>query len=66
MTDSSQWMSVGEAVRVTRSGRTTITRWVDAGYVRRMKIRGRVVLRRSDVTETERSVFDGEAPMIRT
>ena len=62
MTTSAQWMSIKEAIAVTKTGRTTIVRWVSLKYVRRMKIGGRVVVRRSDVIETERSVFDGEVP----
>jgi excisionase family DNA binding protein len=62
MTTSADWMSIKEAIAVTKTGRTTIVRWVALKYVRRMKIGGRVVLRRSDVVETERAAFDGETP----
>lgn len=62
MTDWADWMSIKEAIAVTKTGRTTIVRWVALKYVRRIKIGGRVVVRRSDVIETERAVFDGEIP----
>ena len=64
MTTSAQWMSIKEAITVTKTGRTTIVRWVSLKYVRRMKIGGRVVVRKSDVIETERAIFDSETPEI--
>jgi len=66
MTDSAAWMSIREAVKVTGRSRMTIWRWVEAGYVRRIGIGGRVVVRKSDVTETERALFDGDTPLTRT
>ena len=66
MTDFAAWMSIREAVKVTGRSRMTIWRWADAGYVRRISIGGRVVVRKSDVTETERALFDGATPQIRT
>ncbi|TFD47581.1 hypothetical protein E3T46_17470 [Cryobacterium sp. Hh11] len=66
MTTSADWMSVKEAIAVTKTGRTTIVRWVTLRYVRRMKASGRVLVRRSDVLETERALFDGQKPEART
>ena len=66
MTDSAAWMSMREAVKVTGRSRMTIWRWAEAGYVRRISIGGRVVVRKSDVTETEQAIFDGVMPEKRT
>ena len=65
MTESSQWMSIKEAATVTDRHRMTIWRWVNAGYVRQMKAGRRVLVRRLDVTLTERAVFDGQKPLVR-
>ena len=68
MTTSAQWMSIKEAAAVTKRHRMTIWRWVEAGYVRTLTTPGsrRVLVRRSDITETERVLFDGEIPAKRT
>ena len=66
MTDSAAWMSIREAVKVTGRSRMTIWRWAEAGYVRSMKPGSRVILCRSDVTETEQAIFDGGTPEKRT
>ncbi|WP_105033510.1 helix-turn-helix domain-containing protein [Cryobacterium aureum] len=65
VTTSADWMSIKEAIAVTKTGRTTIVRWVSLKYVRRMKSGGRVLVRRSDVLATERALFDGQQPEVR-
>lgn len=65
MTTSAAWMSIKEAATVTQRHRMTIWRWVTAGYVRSMKVDGRVLVRRMDITMTERAVFDGQKPLVR-
>lgn len=66
MTDSEAWMSIKEASAVTKRHRQTIWRWVAAGYVRKLAVPGhRVLVRRSDITETERATFDGDTPQKR-
>ena len=68
MTDSAAWMSIREATAVTKRHRQTIWRWIQAEYVRTLTTPGshRVLVRRSDITETERATFDGRTPKKRT
>ncbi|MDY7542618.1 MULTISPECIES: hypothetical protein [unclassified Cryobacterium] len=59
---SETWATVRAAAATVQRSERTIFRWVEAGFVRSMKARGLVLVRRADVIATERSIFDGEVP----
>lgn len=63
--ESAAWATLGAAAELAKRNQKTILRWAAAGYVRRMVGRGRVLVRKSDVTETEQAIFNGEQPITR-
>lgn len=61
-TTKDDWQTMASAIDAAGRSRRTINRWISAGYVRKAKVRGRLLLRASDVLDTERALFDGLTP----
>lgn len=60
-----EWLSIEEATALVERGRSTVYRWVDAGWVRSERPRRRAYFHREDLLATEAAIHSGETPSVK-